>query len=157
MPLPCQGLSCLSLRKRTETAAGFGAKSLAELGISEDGPDCAAVCGLFDYIADTQKTSVSRFTSIEILNGEAYMGLDLNARRNLELTETLRSKEKKGSLLWVLDSTRTSMGRRLLKNWIEQPLKSPARIIERLDAVEALTRKSVVLGDIGERLEGLRP
>ena len=139
--------------KRKETAAVFGAKSMAELGISEDGPDCAAVCGLFDYIADTQKTSVSRFTSIEILNGEAYMGLDLNARRNLELTETLRSKEKKGSLLWVLDSTRTSMGRRLLKNWIEQPLKSPARIIERLDAVEALTRKSVVLGDIGERLD----
>ena len=139
--------------KRAATAKVFGASSMAELGISEDGADCAAVCGLFDYINDTQKTSVSRFTSIDILNGEAYMGLDLNARRNLELTETLRSKEKKGSLLWVLDSTKTSMGRRLLKNWIEQPLKSPARIIERLDAVEALTRKSVVLGDMEELLD----
>ena len=139
--------------KRIMTAAVFGVKSVAELGISEEGADCAAVCGLFDYINDTQKTSVSRFTSIEILNGDAYMGLDLNARRNLELTETLRSKEKKGSLLWVLDSTKTSMGRRLLKNWIEQPLKSPARIIERLDAVEALYRKSVVLADLSDLLD----
>jgi DNA mismatch repair protein MutS len=131
----------------------FGVKSVTELGISEDGADCAAVCGLFDYINDTQKTSVSRFTSIDILNGDQFMGLDLNARRNLELTETLRSKEKKGSLLWVLDSTKTSMGRRLLKNWIEQPLKSPARIIERLDAVEALYRKSVVLADLTDLLD----
>ena len=81
------------------------------------------------------------------------MGLDLNARRNLELTETLRNKEKKGSLLWVLDSTKTAMGRRMLKNWIEQPLKSPAKIIERLDAVEALYKKSVVLSDISGLLD----
>lgn len=139
--------------RRRDTAAVFGADSMAELGISENGADCCAVCGLFDYIRDTQKTSVSRFTSIEILSGDAYIGLDLNARRNLELTETLRNKEKKGSLLWVLDSTKTSMGRRLLKNWIEQPLKSPARIMERLGAVEALTRKSVVLADIQAILE----
>ncbi|MBR6580729.1 MAG: DNA mismatch repair protein MutS [Ruminococcus sp.] len=131
----------------------FSVSSVAELGISENGADCAAVCGLFDYIRDTQKTSVSRFTALNLLNGDAFMGLDLNARRNLELTETLRNKEKKGSLLWVLDSTRTSMGRRMLKSWIEQPLKSPARIIERLDAVDALYKKSVVLSDIGELLD----
>lgn len=131
----------------------FGVKSVLELGISETGADCSAICGLFDYIRDTQKTSVSRFTSINLLNGDAFMGLDLNARRNLELTETLRNKEKKGSLLWVLDSTHTSMGRRLLKNWIEQPLKSPARIIERLDAVESLYRKSVDLSEIGDLLD----
>lgn len=131
----------------------FGVRSMTELGISEEGADCAAVCGLFDYIRETQKTTVSRFTSIELLKGDAYMGLDLNARRNLELTETLRSKEKKGSLMWVLDSTKTSMGRRMLRNWIEQPLKSPARIIERLDAVEALYKKSVILSDIQALLE----
>lgn len=142
---------CESRRKTVEDV--FGVRSVKELGISENGADCSAVCGLFDYINDTQKTSVSRFTSIEILNGEAFMGLDLNARRNLELTETLRNKEKKGSLLWVLDSARTSMGRRLLKNWIEQPLKSPARIIERLDAVEALTRKSIILADLQNLLD----
>lgn len=140
-----------SRRKTVEEV--FGVRSVTELGISENGADCSAVCGLFDYINDTQKTSVSRFTSIDILNGDSFVGLDLNARRNLELTETLRSKEKKGSLLWVLDSARTSMGRRLLKNWIEQPLKSPAKIIERLDAVEALTRKSIVLSDLQNLLD----
>lgn len=140
-------------KKREMTASVFGVKTVAELGISSDGADCAAVCGLFDYINDTQKTSVSRFTSIEILNGDAFMGLDLNARRNLELTETLRSKERKGSLLWVLDSAKTSMGRRMLKNWIEQPLKSPARIIERLDAVEILCRNSVILADLRDLLD----
>lgn len=146
--------ACFSPDERRDMVKDvFGVKSLAEIGITDDGADCCAVCGLFDYINDTQKTSVSRFTAIEILSGESYMGLDLNARRNLELTETLRNKEKKGSLLWVLDSTKTSMGRRLLKNWIEQPLKSPARIIERLDAVDVLFRKSVVLADMTDLLD----
>ncbi len=145
---------CFSPTERRNTVAEvFNVKSVTELGISDNGSDCAAVCGLFDYINDTQKTSVSRFTTLELLSGDAFMGLDLNARRNLELTETLRNKEKKGSLMWVLDSTKTSMGRRLLKNWIEQPLKSPARIIERLDAVETLYRKSVVLADLTELLD----
>lgn len=139
--------------KREYIEEVFNVKSVLELGISETGAECSAVCGLFDYIRDTQKTSVSRFTSINLLNGDSFMGLDLNARRNLELTETLRNKEKKGSLLWVLDSTHTSMGRRLLKNWIEQPLKSPAKIIERLDAVESLYRKSIDLSEIGDLLD----
>lgn len=139
--------------KRKYIEEVFNVKSVLELGISETGADCSAICGLFDYIRDTQKTSVSRFTSINLLNDDAFMGLDLNARRNLELTETLRNKEKKGSLLWVLDSTHTSMGRRLLKNWIEQPLKSPAKIMERLDAVECLYRKSVDLSEIGDLLD----
>lgn len=133
----------------------FHIKNLSELNISEDGEDCCAVCGLFDYIGDTQKSSVSRFTSIKILDSRLYMGLDLNARRNLELTETLRNKEKKGSLLWVLDSTKTSMGRRLLKNYIEQPLVSPAKIMERLDAVEILVRYSVILMEIRDILDNV--
>ncbi len=147
---------CFSPESRlAQTCEIFGVKSMKELQISDDGADCSVVCGLFDYIIETQKSTVSRFTSIEILSGSYFMGLDLNARRNLELTETIRSKERKGSLLWVLDSTKTSMGRRLIKNWIEQPLKSPARIIERLDAVEALTRKSVVLSDIEALLDSV--
>ncbi len=131
----------------------FHVENLSELNISDNGEDCCAVCGLFNYIADTQKSSVSRFTSIKILNSRLYMGLDLNARRNLELTETLRNKEKKGSLLWVLDSTKTSMGRRLLKNYIEQPLISPARIMERLDAVSVFVRYSVALMEIRDILD----
>lgn len=131
----------------------FGAESAKFLGVSENGADMASLCGLFDYIRETQKTSVSRFTELEILNSDAFMGLDLNARRNLELTETMRNKDKKGSLMWVLDSTRTSMGHRMLRNHIEQPLKSPARIIERLDAVEALYKKSVSLSEISDILD----
>lgn len=144
---------CFSPYSRLQIVQNVFGKTAEELGISKDGADCSAVCGLFDYINDTQKISVSRFTSIEILNGDSFMGLDLNARRNLELTETLRNKERKGSLLWVLDSAKTSMGRRLLKNWIEQPLKSPARIIERLDAVDALRKKSVILYELQALLE----
>lgn len=144
---------CFSPYRKLQSVEEVFGKTSGDLGISTDGADCSAVCGLFDYINDTQKTSVSRFTSIEILNSDAFMGLDLNARRNLELTETLRNKERKGSLLWVLDSAETSMGRRLLKNWIEQPLKSPARIIERLDAVDALRKKSVVLYELQALLE----
>lgn len=144
---------CFSPYKKLQEVEKVFGKTAGELGISTDGADCSAICGLFDYINDTQKTSVSRFTSIEILNSNSFMGLDLNARRNLELTETLRNKERKGSLLWVLDSAKTSMGRRLLKNWIEQPLKSPARIIERLDAVDALRRKSIVLYELQSLLE----
>ncbi len=152
--VPLRDSECFSPSERRNCVAEvFGVKSMAELGISEDGADCGALCGLFDYIRDTQKTSVSRFTSVTLLSGDAFMGLDLNARRNLELTETLRNKEKKGSLLWVLDSARTSMGRRMLKNWIEQPLKSPAKIIERLDAVDALYKKSVILADMGDLLD----
>ncbi|MBR6385102.1 MAG: DNA mismatch repair protein MutS [Ruminococcus sp.] len=143
----------LSEERKAYIKEVFNVDDIKKLGISENGCDISAVCGLFDYIRDTQKTNVSRFTSIELLSGDYFMGLDLNARRNLELTETIRNKERKGSLFWVLDSTKTSMGKRLLKNQIEQPLKSPARIIERLDAVEELYRKSVILGNLRDFLE----
>ncbi len=76
------------------------------------------------------------------------MGLDLNARRNLELTETIRNKERKGSLLWLLDDARTAMGKRLLKTWLEQPLVQPVKIMARLDAVDAFVKKSIVLMEV---------
>ena len=83
------------------------------------------------------------------------MELDLTARRNLELTETMRNKEKKGSLLWVLDHTRTSMGKRMLKTCIEQPLVQPAAIIDRLKAVEQLCGDTVAREELGEALSGV--
>lgn len=131
----------------------FSVSSMDMLGLAESGADVCAVCGLIEYIGDTQKTLTGRFTSIERQDASSVMALDLTARRNLELTETLRNKEKKGSLLWVLDSTRTSMGKRLLKTYIEQPLTSPARIIDRLEAVEQFTKNPVVLMEIGDILE----
>ena len=83
------------------------------------------------------------------------MGLDLNARRNLELTETIRNKERKGSLLWLLDDARTAMGKRLLKTWLEQPLVQPVKIMARLDAVDAFVKKSIVLMEVRDLLDNV--
>ena len=131
----------------------FSVKALAELGLREKAADTSAVCGLFEYISETQRTSVGRFTSLELSDASAYMSLDYNALRNLELTRTMRTGEKRGSLLWVLDSTRTSMGKRMLKNWIERPLCSPAKIMQRLDAVECLMSHTMENLELAERLE----
>lgn len=133
----------------------LGVSSPEMLGLSAEGADLCAVCGVFDYIRETQKNTAGRFVSIEICDSESSLGLDLNARRNLELTETLRSKEKKGSLFWLVDSTKTSMGRRMLKNWIEQPLIQPVKIIARHDAVNALIKKRVSLMEIRDILDSV--
>ena len=119
--------------------------SLELLGIGEDGAGACAVCGMLDYIRETQKRNIARFISIDVVDSAETMGLDLNARRNLELTETIRGKERKGSMLWLLDDARTAMGKRLLKTWMEQPLVQPLKIMARLDAVEAFYKKSVSL------------
>ena len=94
------------------------------------GDDAAlqAVGGLLSYLYETQKTDLSHLSTLTYFTTGQFMELDLTARRNLELTETLRSKEKKGSLLWVLDKTRTAMGHRLIRAWMERPLLSPAAI-----------------------------
>ena len=96
-----------------------------------------ALCAMFRYFGETQKATVKRFVSMKIHSADEYMGINLTTRRNLELTETMRTKEKRGSLLWVLDKTVTSMGRRKLRTWVEQPLINPTEILRRLDAVEA--------------------
>ncbi len=133
----------------------FGVSELCELGLNETSPEAACVCGLFGYISDTQKALVGRFTKIKKYDNSYFMSLDMTARRNLELTETMRAKDKKGSLMWVLDHTRTSMGKRLLKSYIEQPLIKPAIIIDRLDAVEELCRRSVMREEIEDALSGV--
>lgn len=133
----------------------FCASELCELGLKEGAPESACVCGLFDYISDTQKALIGRFTEIKRYNDSYFMELDLTARRNLELTETMRNKEKKGSLLWVLDHTQTSMGKRLLKAYIEQPLIKPAIIINRLDAVEQLCKQSIIREELSDALSGV--
>ena len=102
-----------------------------------------AVGGLLSYLYETQKTDLSHITTLTWLAAGQYMELDLTARRNLELTETLRSKEKKGSLLWVLDKTRTPMGHRLIRSWMERPLLSPVAIGKRLGAVEELVNDPI--------------
>ena len=97
-----------------------------------------SISGLLRYIIDTQKNSLSHIDTVEYYDILDYVSLDTNSRRNLELTETLRDKTKKGSLLWVLDRTNTAMGARRLRKWLEQPLISKSLIEERLEAVEEL-------------------
>ena len=127
----------------------------AELGISEMPLVRQALCAMFRYFGETQKATVKRFVSLTVHADGEFMGLNLTTRRNLELTETMRTKEKRGSLLWVLDKTVTSMGRRKLKTWLEQPLINPAEILKRHDAVEALTKDSALLYDICDALNGI--
>ncbi|MFT5871302.1 MAG: DNA mismatch repair protein MutS [Clostridium sp.] len=97
-----------------------------------------SITGLLSYIIDTQKNSLSHIDTIEYYDILDYVSLDANSRRNLELTETLRDKTKKGSLLWVLDRTNTAMGARRLRKWLDQPLINKGLIEERLETVEEL-------------------
>ncbi len=133
----------------------FSVQSLGDLGLKSDTAEAFAVCGLFAYIRNTQKSPVGRFVSLELSDHSAYMTLDYNALKNLELTSTIRTNNKKNSLLAVLDATRTAMGKRMLKQWIERPLRSPARILARLDAVESLMKHSIETLQLQEMLENI--
>ncbi|WP_295153442.1 DNA mismatch repair protein MutS [uncultured Ruminococcus sp.] len=138
-----------------EVLTQFSVNSLDSLGLKADSLSAYAVCGLFAYIHDTQKALVGRFSEITRHDADPIMTIGYTARRNLELTETLRNKQKKGSLLWVISNTKTSMGNRMLRSWLEQPLVNPVKIIDRLNAVEQLVRDPVALGEIREILSGV--
>ena len=114
-----------------------------------------ALGGLLGYLYETQRTDLSYIKDLEYYEQGRFMELDLNARRNLELTATLRGKEKRGSLLWVLDRTRTAMGARLLRSWLERPLLSVAAIRRRLGAVEELVRDAVAREELTAVLAGI--
>lgn len=133
----------------------FGGKNLQQLELSDKPLAVKALGAMLDYLSRTQITGLERMNEIEIGADAGVMGLDFNARRNLELTETLRNKEKKGSLLWVLDRTKTAMGKRLIKTWLEQPLLSPARITRRQNAVEELFKNPQLLDDMVQQLTGI--
>ena len=115
-------------------------------------PALRAVGGLMAYLYETQKTDLSYMNTLRYYASGRFMELDPVARRNLELTETLRGKEKKGSLLWVLDKTRTAMGGRLLRNWLERPLLDPVAITRRLDGVAWLVDNPVERGELTQLL-----
>ena len=120
----------------------FGEDALAHLPRNETAP-LLALGGLLTYLYETQKTDLKQLDKLEWYRTGQFMELDLAARRNLELTETLRGKEKKGSLLWVLDKTKTAMGARNLRAWLQQPLLNVAAIDRRLNAVGALADNNV--------------
>lgn len=112
-----------------------------------------AINALLTYLNDTQKTRLDHINKIIIYNQVKYMALDINARRNLELTEKMRDKSKKGTLLWFLDKTSTSMGGRLLRRWINDPLVDVNEINLRLEAVKELKNSIILRGDIIEALK----
>ena len=106
--------------------------------ITEDRALVSAVGALISYISEMQRADATYIKEIEIYSGGQFLETDVNTRRNLELTETMRSKDRKGSLLWVLDKTETSLGARLLRSWLEHPLRNRNAIIKRQGAVEEL-------------------
>lgn len=130
----------------------FHINSIEGLGL-KDNPACVASCGaLMQYLHETQMSSLSHINHIETYSVDSFMILDSATRRNLELTETLRDKQKRGSLLWVLDKTKTAMGARKLREFVEQPLLYKDAIEKRLDAIEAINKELIVREELREYL-----
>ncbi len=131
----------------------FGAKQ-AEI-VAGNKEIIIALGSLLNYLKDTQKTGLERIETIDLYSDDQYMNLDYNTRRNLELTQTMRTKEKKHSLLWVLDSTKTAMGKRMIRSWVEHPLMNVAHIIKRQSAVEELVNNTVKRLELSAMLVGI--
>ena len=111
-----------------------------------------ALGGLLAYLGETQKSSLANLNTLNVYQQGQYMELDLTARRNLELCETMRGKEKRGSLLWVMDKTKTAMGSRLIRQWLEKPLLNPIHIKKRQDAVRVLAEDVLTRDALTEEL-----
>ena len=141
-------LNSLNLRFNIATTEGKEIFNLEERKLL-----ISSINGLIEYIEQTQKTSLDHINKISVYQLSKYMSLDINARRNLEITEKLRDKSKKGTLLWVLDKTSTSMGGRLLRRWLNDPLIDVNEINSRLEAVSELKDNLMLRGDIIENLK----
>ena len=125
----------------------FKKESAEDMGIS--GEECIIALGTaLSYLHQVQKTGVDNIRSVDFYSDAQFMKIDISSRRNLELTETMRNREKRGTLLWVLDKTKTAMGKRLIRSWLEQPLISPAKITRRHNAVGELCESPVELDTI---------
>ena len=140
-----------------ETAKGmlcehFHLNGLEGLGLADYLSGTLAAGALLKYLYETQMNSLENMTSIHPYSTSAFMVLDSATRRNLELVETMREKNKKGSLLWVLDKTKTAMGARLLRSWVEQPLIEKGAIEERFDAIEELNGSIISREELSEYL-----
>ncbi len=130
----------------------FGVAELSGLGIGDYDAAVIAAGAVLRYLYETQKNTMPHITNIQPYVTGKYMIVDTSTRRNLELTETLREKHKRGSLLWVLDKTKTAMGARLLRSYIEQPLIEKAKILERQEAVKELFDEFLLREELREYL-----
>ncbi len=147
--------SCFDLSKASVMLLKhFNVSSLSELSL--DGADGAvsALGASMNYLKEVQKSELENIKNIDFYGEGSFMRLDVSTLRNLEITETMRNREKRGSLLWVLDKTKTSMGKRMLRSWLEQPLLSIAKITKRHNAVEEFVECPTVREDIIEALTG---
>lgn len=135
--------------------AQFKCKDYSELGIESYNLIPFAIYALLNYVEETYKSGIKRLMDVSVYNGREFMNLDMNSRRTLEITETFLTKEKKGSLLWVLDKTKTPMGKRLLRSYLEMPLTNPININKRLNAVEELFNNIILRDDIVSDLKGM--
>lgn len=131
----------------------FHTSAIEGLGIGDYESGTIAAGALFQYLYETQKSDMAHMTSLTPYVTERFMLIDSSSRRNLELVETLREKQKRGSLLWVLDKTKTAMGARLLRSYVEQPLIDAGEINLRLEAVEALGDQAMIRDEIREYLQ----
>ncbi len=132
--------------------AQFQVDSLEGLGLQDFPNGTISTGALLQYLHETQKSGLSQLTNITCYTTGKYMLLDSSTRRNLELTETLREKNKRGSLLWVLDKTKTAMGARMLRSYVEQPLIQKQDIEERLEAVDLLKKEAISREELREYL-----
>ncbi len=147
--------SALDYNKNLQTVlAHFNKASVEDLGIS--GQECVCALGVaLTYLREVQKNSIDNIRNIEFYSDSQFMKIDVSSRRNLELTETMRNREKKGTLLWVLDKTKTAMGKRLIRSWIEQPLVNLAKITKRHNAVGELADDVVSLDGLTSALSSI--
>lgn len=142
-----------SLAACTKTVqAQFG----EEYDAIKDKPVLVSTVGaLIDYLKETQMSGLERISHMELYSEAQYMRLDFNTQRNLELTQTMLTKEKRGSLLWVIDKTKTAMGKRLMRSWLEHPLMNVSKINNRQSAVEELVSDTVLRLELTENLTGI--
>lgn len=129
-------------------------KSFEELGIEGKNSAIIATGAMLCYLEHTQKSGLTYINTLTSYNVDMYMDLDMSTRRNLEITETMRDKSKRGSLLWVLDKTNTSMGARMLKQWVEKPLVNTIEINRRLNSVKELTENPILRDELSAILSG---
>lgn len=135
--------------------AHFKGRSLEELGLSQMNLAVRALGGLVHYVDGTQSDGARRIVDVNLYKEDQYMSIDITARRNLEITETMRSKEKRGTLLWVLDKTRTAMGKRYMRKSLEQPLLNLTEITRRQTAIAELLPNNALRDELSEALSNV--
>ena len=145
-----QGARFDAVLSRDMVKAQFGEQLRPE--VLEDKAVCMAVGAMLSYLLDTEKSDISYIKELNVYSDGQYLEMDINSRRNLELTESMRTKEKKGSLLWVLDKTKTAAGARMLRKWVEHPLLSTSAITQRQGAVEELCGNFMLREELSELL-----